>query len=306
MSKKITKIAITGGKGGVGKSTVAVLMAASLAEQGKRVVLVDCDVECPNDYLLLGQKLKNPKRKVFAQFPKLNKKKCKKCGICQDACKNNAIIQAPGKYPIFIKNLCNGCGVCWNVCPFGAIRIENEEIGKVYLNEVRMRQSKAKNTTGKTRSFYLISGLAKEGLEETAPVVTQTKKFAVGFAERIKADCLLFDTAAGTHCPVINALIGSDFAFVVTEPTPMGSHDLEIILTLLKKLKIKSSIVLNQSDLGNKDEVEKMAKKFRIKISKRIPYSKEIVEYYSKGQILDLSKYSFLNLDSKLISNVSI
>ena len=39
--KQSRKIAITGGKGGTGKSTVAVLLANDYAKQGKKVVLVD-------------------------------------------------------------------------------------------------------------------------------------------------------------------------------------------------------------------------------------------------------------------------
>ncbi len=54
--EKIKKIAITGGKGGTGKSTFSVLLANKLIKQGHRVALVDVDVECPNDYLLLNQK----------------------------------------------------------------------------------------------------------------------------------------------------------------------------------------------------------------------------------------------------------
>ena len=73
------KMAITGGKGGTGKSTVAVLMANKLVGAGKRVVLVDADVECPNDYLLLGQRLGAAKRKVFARLPQFDQAKCQKC-----------------------------------------------------------------------------------------------------------------------------------------------------------------------------------------------------------------------------------
>ena len=47
--EKITyKLAVYSGKGGVGKSTVAVNLAVLLAEQGKSVGLLDADIDCPN------------------------------------------------------------------------------------------------------------------------------------------------------------------------------------------------------------------------------------------------------------------
>jgi len=276
MSKReIKKISITGGKGGTGKSTIAVLMANKLISEGKRVVLVDCDVECPNDYLLVGQKFGKSKQKVYAEFPVLDKKKCTKCGLCVKTCRSNAIFQTPGQYPIFIKDLCSGCGACWIVCPEKAIQPKKEEIGKIYLSKIK--------------EFYLITGVAKAGLEETGPVVTETKKFALNFAKKIKADYLLIDTAAGTHCPVISALMGCEKAFCVTEPTPMGAYDLNLILDLCKKLKIPTEVILNQADLGDKKRVEEVVKKFKIKIEKEIPYSKKIVEAYSKGELLNFN-----------------
>ena len=275
------KIAISGGKGGTGKSTYSILLANQLVKDGKKVILCDCDVECPNDYLLLGEKIEKPKRKVFAEFPKLNKKKCKKCGLCVKTCQDNAIFQAPGKYPIFIKDLCSGCGACWIVCPFGAIKPQKEEIGKIYLNKVKSQKSKVKN------SFWLVTGVAKAGLEETGPVVAQTKKFALDFAKKNKIDYILFDTAAGTHCPVISALLDCDLVYAVTEPTPMGAHDLNLILDLCQKLKLKVKIVLNQANLGNKKEIQKIIKKFGVKIEKEISYSKKLLKAYSKGQLLD-------------------
>ena len=269
------KIAITGGKGGTGKSTVAVLMANKFLKEGKKVVLCDCDVECPNDYLLLGQTLEKPQKKVYAEFPKLNKSKCKKCGLCAKTCRSNAVFQAPGQYPVFIKDLCSGCGACWLVCPHKAIQPKKEEIGQIFVN-------KAKN------NFWLITGMAKPGLEETGPVVIEVKKFALEFGKKVRIDYILFDTAPGTHCPVISALLDCDLAYAVTEPTPMGAYDLNLILDLCKKLKIKTKIILNQADLGDKTKIQKIAKQFKITIEKEIPYSKKIVKAYCKGQLLEL------------------
>jgi len=265
-------IAVSGGKGGVGKSTVAVLFANELVRKNKKVLLCDCDVECPNDYLLLGQKLKKPVKKVYAEFPKLIKKRCKKCGLCAKTCRSNAIFQAPGQYPVFIRDLCSGCGACWIVCPYGAIRPQKEETGKIFVNKIENK-------------FQLITGTAKAGLEETGPVVAEVKNFALKFAQNHKVDYILFDTAAGTHCPVISALLDCDLAYAVTEPTPMGEHDLNLILDLCQKLKVPVKIILNQANLGDKRKIEKIAKNFKIEIEKEVPYSRKLVEAYSKGEL---------------------
>lgn len=47
------KISIASGKGGTGKTTVAVNLAYTLALSGKRVRLLVCDVEGPNDHLFV-------------------------------------------------------------------------------------------------------------------------------------------------------------------------------------------------------------------------------------------------------------
>jgi len=283
---KLKKIAISGGKGGAGKSTVAILMANKFVRQGEKVILCDCDVECPNDHLLIGESLRKPRKKVYGEFPKLIKKKCTKCGLCAKTCRSNAIFQAPGQYPVFIRELCSGCGACWAVCPFGAIKPKKEETGKIFINPIR--KSSISNGASKIKNnFWLITGLSKAGLEETGPVVTEVKNFALDFAKKVKAEYVLFDTAPGIHCPVVSALLDCDLAYFVTEPTPMGAHDLNLILDLCKKLKVPTKVILNQADLGDKRKIFPIVKKYKIKIEKEIPYSKKLVEAYSKGQLLN-------------------
>ncbi len=48
------KVAVYSGKGGVGKTTVAVNLAVTLAQQGHRVGIFDADVDCPNVVQAIG------------------------------------------------------------------------------------------------------------------------------------------------------------------------------------------------------------------------------------------------------------
>ena len=48
LSKVKCKIGVYSGKGGVGKTTVAVNLAATLAHEGAKVGILDVDVDCPN------------------------------------------------------------------------------------------------------------------------------------------------------------------------------------------------------------------------------------------------------------------
>src|SRR6476619_2308526 len=62
-------IAVSSGKGGVGKSTVAVNIAVSLALDGARVGLMDADVYGPNVPLMLGVSDARPEVEVNKLVP---------------------------------------------------------------------------------------------------------------------------------------------------------------------------------------------------------------------------------------------
>ncbi|MEA2020635.1 MAG: P-loop NTPase [Patescibacteria group bacterium] len=295
-------VAITGGKGGVGKSTFAILLANKLRSAGKKVVLADLDVECPNDYLLLGLQLGDVKKRVYAKFPKLDKEKCTKCGLCVQKCPDNAIFQPQTKsdsgeekkgYPVFMLELCAGCGLCWSICPVGAIEVEEKVTGEVFVDQSRKTSevgsaeaSEVEESAGLEKQIYwLVTGRSVGIVEETGPVVAEVRKYAEEFAKKVGADYLLLDTAPGLHCSVIRALWEVDKAYAVTEPTPLGAHDLKLILELLEKLEVPAKIVLNQADLGNRKLIDCIAEEFDARVEYEIPYSRKLVEMYSKGQL---------------------
>ncbi len=259
------QIGITGGKGGTGKSTVATALAVELAKRHK-VLLVDADVDCPNDHLLLGIKRKKIET-VKQRIPKWDFGKCTNCGKCSAICKVNAIFAPKGKRPIFLEQQCNGCGACVTVCPNQAIAWGQKEIGYIYKGKGKGIDFLSGELKVKEPVSEFVVGAVKEALEK----------------EKGKYDFVVIDTSAGTHCDVISALRDCDIAFAVTEPTPLGAHDLGLIIGLLKELGIDFEIVLNRFEAGKSELIEDIAKKNGKKIFAKIPYKKEIMEAYSRG-----------------------
>ena len=233
------KIAITGGKGGTGKSTVATALAVELASKNK-VLLMDADTDCPNDHLIISIKRKK-QEDIFQLIPKWDFKKCIKCGRCAKVCRANAVLSIKDRYPIFVKDLCNGCGACIFACPTKAISKDKQIIGTIY--------------SGKGYGIDLLTAEMRIGYEEASPIVNALKKFSAKIEN--KYDYIIIDTAPGTHCNVISALLGCDLAIAVTEPTPLGAADLDLILQLCKVLKVKATVILNRADVGDKKLIEK-------------------------------------------------
>ncbi|MBN3037727.1 MAG: ATP-binding protein [Candidatus Diapherotrites archaeon] len=260
------RIAVTGGKGGTGKSTVATALAFELAKRHK-VLLVDADVDCPDDHLILAIK-RSKVDTVTKTIPVLDKNLCTRCGRCAEVCKMSAVIHRRGDHPVFIEEQCSGCGACMLACPVGAIGKASKEIGFIFEGEGRgVRLLSGELKVSEVVSEFVVNALKRH-----------LKKIESGF------DYVVIDTAAGTHCDVISALEGVKLAFAVTEPTPLGEHDLSLILELLGKLDVPAKVVLNRAGIAPPYGIKRIAERFGAEVAVEIPYSEEVFKAYSLGE----------------------
>jgi len=286
------KIAVTGGKGGTGKSMVATSLAVEFARNNK-TALLDVDVECPNDHLLLSVKRKEF-TKIYLPIPKWDFSKCKKCGKCASACKQNAIVFVKDRYPAFVKDICIGCKACIISCPHGAISETKKEIGTIYM--------------GKNYNVDLITGELKLGELASGEVVAEVRKYSEEICGKLKSEIILIDSAAGIGCPVIASLVGTDYIVAVTEPTPSALHDLKRVLYLADHFQIKHGIIINKYDLAEKFclKIEKFAKENNIKIIGKIPYKKDFVDSTIEMKPITEINSNYQNLFKDIIKQINL
>ena len=252
-------LSIASGKGGTGKTLVATSLALSLKNE-KLVQFLDCDVEEPNAHILLKPSLSH-QQVVSIPVPKVDEGKCTYCGKCAQVCAYNAIAVMKEKILIF-PELCHGCGACTYLCPEDAISEEGREIGIIEL--------------GHSNSLEFIHGKLTIGEAMAPPVIRQVKKHIN--RERLT----IIDVSPGTSCPVVEAVKGSDFCLLVTEPTPFGLNDLALAVDMLSKLNIPCGVVINRDGVGD-SKVEEYCHKEGIPILLRIPLDIKIAQLYSRG-----------------------
>jgi len=64
-------LAVTGGKGGIGKSSVASTLALMLARRGARTALLDLDLTAPSDHVILGAQGRFPTEERGVEPPRI-------------------------------------------------------------------------------------------------------------------------------------------------------------------------------------------------------------------------------------------
>ncbi len=255
-------ISVASGKGGTGKTTISTNIA--LMFQG--IKFIDTDVEEPNAHIFL-QPVFNTKYDVIRLYPEVDYNKCTFCGECAKACAFNAIAVANNKVLVF-KELCHGCGLCNYVCPEGAITEVGRTMGIVRHGETVF-------------GIDFWDGLLNLGEATPVPVIKDLKERALEDYDRNR-DIVIIDAPPGTSCPVIEAIRGSDYAILVTEPTPYGLADLRLMVEVVEEFKIPFGVVINKANLGDRKMYEYLKEK-HIEIISEVPFSEEGARLYSKG-----------------------
>jgi MinD superfamily P-loop ATPase len=261
MSRPI-RIAVASGKGGTGKTTVATNLAVALAETGRQVAYVDCDVEEPNGHIFLKPTIQR-RREVSVPVPEVDETRCALCGACGEACRYSAIVALPEKVLTF-PGLCNGCGGCTLACPEGAIREVPRAIGVV--------------EHGVAGHVAFSQGKLNVGEASPTPVIRAVLESAP--RDRI----VVVDSPPGTSCPVIESVKTADVVLLVTEPTPFGLNDLKLAVEMVRELGVPFGVAVNRVGTGDNAVLEYCVSE-RIPVLIEIPNDREIARACSRGAL---------------------
>ena len=279
------KIAVASGKGGTGKTTVATNLAVSLTGQGKRVQLVDCDVEEPNCHIFLKPQI-DAQQTIAIPVPKVDLTKCTFCGVCAEVCEFGAIACLRENVLVF-PELCHGCGGCGLFCPEGAITEAGRSIGVI-----------EKGRAGRLR---VVQGRLNVG-EAMAPPLIRAVKAAIELN-----DVTVIDAPPGTSCPVIEAVRDADLVLLVTEPTPFGLHDLKLAVEMVQSLELPLAVVINRYHSIQLD-VSDYCHREGVEIIMEIPDDRRIAEVYSNGGLIidALPNYAncFTDLSERIMERI--
>lgn len=253
-------LSVAGGKGGIGKT----LIAASLALANSPLQFLDCDVEEPNGHFFLRPRIRKSES-VAITVPRFRKWKG---GVCPDAagfCRWGALAVV-GEEMLVFPELCVSCGGCFLLCPAGTLEPVDHQVGVV------------KKAVGRS-GIEFISGELKVGSQRTTEVIRAVK-------DRLeRGRDTVVDCPPGSGRPVLEAIRGSDFCLLVTEPTPFGLHDLQGNKKLLDILKIPGGVVINRSGTGY-DGVQRWCREENLPILAEIPFDRELASAAARGRTL--------------------
>ncbi len=261
------QLVIISGKGGTGKT----ILSASLAVLARNKVLVDCDVDAANLFLLLQPEIQETHPFTGGEKAVIDVEKCTRCGECIDTCRFDAIAEKEDQEISVDPISCEGCGVCFYICPVDAMRMEKARSGEWYVS--------------RTKYGPFVHARLGIGEENSGKLVAEVRKRAKEIAEQNHMDLIIIDGPPGIGCPVISSLSGTDLALVVTEPSLTGIHDMKRVVQMARHFQIQTACCINKYDINLKNsvEIEDWCKKKSIPLLGKIPFDENVAKSMVHG-----------------------
>ena len=279
------KVLFLSGKGGAGKTSLAVATFLYLLRKGKKVHLFDCDVECPNAGLFIKNKRFLEEEAVIINLAKINKDKCINCGKCMSVCMFGSIMPSKSGHYKVIEESCKGCFACSLICPNNAIEKIEEKIGVIKTFFVKEKPFPS----------FFVEGSLIPGKEDSMPIIDGMLKKAKAVGDY---DYLIIDAEAGIKCPVLKLIENADVIFLVAEYSSFGILDALRALKAIEELDKTCYLVINKFKDNLKLDLSVFENKRSILRMYKVNFEKDFLKRYGKGEIsLDFSeKMPFLEV----------